>query len=173
MDDPKSPNQKEQWTQDSIPTKIGIFVGVVRDLIFAGQLWEMCEAALKRKNKPAGCPAPSPETATAHPCPNCKSGPTEIYERSRGGVGWICRACNHTWLVSSQSHDRPVVPSANSLSWCGEPVPNSRWTFTIQNTSCPHCASKEFEMRTYGGPWEYADTHCAACGKLIRRFDAA
>jgi len=28
-------------------------------------------------------------------------------------------------------------------------------------------------MRTYGGPWEYADTHCAQCGKLIRRYDEA
>ena len=50
---------------------------------------------------------------------------------------------------------------------------NSRWVYTIQNTSCPDCGSIEFEMRTYGGPWEYADTHCANCGKLIRRFDAA
>lgn len=37
--------------------------------------------------------------------------------------------------------------------------------------SCPECGSTEFEMRTYGGPWEYADTHCARCGKLILRFD--
>src|ERR1019366_1778818 len=38
---PRALTNKEQWTQDSIPTEIGIFVGVVRDLIFAGQLWEM------------------------------------------------------------------------------------------------------------------------------------
>jgi hypothetical protein len=55
-----------------------------------------------------------------------------------------------------------VAPSANGL-----------WTFAIQNTSCPDCGCIEFEMKTYGGPWEYADTHCAGCGKLIRRFDAA
>jgi hypothetical protein len=55
-----------------------------------------------------------------------------------------------------------VAPSANGL-----------WTFAIQNTSCPDCGCTEFEMKTYGGPWEYADTHCAGCGKLIRRFDAA
>ena len=55
-----------------------------------------------------------------------------------------------------------VAPSANGL-----------WTFAIQNTSCPGCGCTEFEMKTYGGPWEYADTHCAGCGKLIRRFDAA
>ena len=55
-----------------------------------------------------------------------------------------------------------VAPSANGL-----------WTFAIQNTSCPDCGCTEFEMKTYGGPWEYADTHCAWCGKLIRRFDAA
>jgi hypothetical protein len=53
------------------------------------------------------------------------------------------------------------------------PSANTRWTYTAQNASCPDCGSTEFEMRTYGGPWEYADTHCAKCGKLIRRFDAA
>jgi hypothetical protein len=45
------------------------------------------------------------------------------------------------------------------------------WTYVDQNKSCPDCGSSEFEMRTYGGPLEYADTHCAKCGKLIRRFD--
>lgn len=34
-------------------------------------------------------------------CPKCKSGQIEIYERSREGEGWICRACKHTWLVSA------------------------------------------------------------------------
>ena len=48
-----------------------------------------------------------------------------------------------------------------------------RWTYESQNRSCPDCGSTVFEMRTYGGPWEYADTHCAMCGKLIRRYDAA
>jgi hypothetical protein len=45
------------------------------------------------------------------------------------------------------------------------------WTYADQNKSCPDCGSHEFEMRTYGGPWEYADTHCAGCGKLIHRYD--
>jgi hypothetical protein len=53
------------------------------------------------------------------------------------------------------------------------PSANGLWIFAIQNTSCPDCGCTEFEMKTYGGPWEYADTHCAGCGKLIRRFDAA
>jgi hypothetical protein len=35
-------------------------------------------------------------------CPKCGSGKTEIYERSRDGVGWICRACSNTWLVSTE-----------------------------------------------------------------------
>ena len=102
------------------------------------------------------------EIETGHSCPNCKSGLTEIYERSRDQEGWICRACNHTWLVLNPPRYSPVVPSGKS-----------RWTYTIRNTSCPDCGCVEFEMRTYGGPWEYADTHCASCGKLIRRFDAA
>lgn len=97
-------------------------------------------------------------------CPNCKSGPTELRERSCEGEGWICRACNHTWLVSSQPRYCPVAPATNSPR---------EWTFTDQKTSCSDCGSTVFEMRTYGGPWEYADTHCATCGKLIRRFDAA
>jgi len=42
----------------------------------------------------------APQVDAEHPCPKCSSGPTEIYERSREGDGWICRACNHTWLVS-------------------------------------------------------------------------
>lgn len=47
-------------------------------------------------------PAASPLQLDAkRPCPRCNSGPTEIYERSREGEGWICRACNHTWLVSA------------------------------------------------------------------------
>jgi hypothetical protein len=50
---------------------------------------------------------------------------------------------------------------------------NTGWTYTSPNTSCPDCGSTEFEMRTHGGPMEYADTHCAKCGRLIRRFDAA
>jgi hypothetical protein len=50
---------------------------------------------------------------------------------------------------------------------------NTRWTHTAHNTSCPDCGSTQFEMRSYGGPLEYADTHCAKCGRLIRRFDAA
>ena len=45
-------------------------------------------------------PTPS-QVDVDDPCPKCKSGPTEIYERSREGEGWICRACNHTWLVST------------------------------------------------------------------------
>ena len=53
------------------------------------------------------------------------------------------------------------------------PSRSGRWTYESQNSSCPSCGSSEFEMRTYGGPWEYADTHCAQCGKLIRRYDEA
>jgi hypothetical protein len=48
---------------------------------------------------------------------------------------------------------------------------NRLWTYVDRNTSCPDCGSSEFEMRDYGGPSEFADTHCAKCGKLIRRFD--
>jgi hypothetical protein len=51
------------------------------------------------------------------------------------------------------------------------PSAKGLWTYVDQNKSCPDCGSSEFEMRTYGGPLEYADTHCAKCGKLIRRFD--
>jgi len=51
------------------------------------------------------------------------------------------------------------------------PSAQGLWTYVDQNKSCPECGSSEFEMRTYGGPLEYADTHCAKCGKLIRRFD--
>jgi Zn finger protein HypA/HybF involved in hydrogenase expression len=51
------------------------------------------------------------------------------------------------------------------------PLRGQRWTLAELNSSCPQCGSIEFEMRTYGGPWEYADTHCAGCGKLILRFD--
>src|ERR1700674_2835831 len=58
------------------------------------------------------------------------------------------------------------VPEVETDSW-------RTYMVQIQNTSCPDCGSTEFEMRTYGEPWEYADTHCAKCGKLIRRFDAA
>jgi hypothetical protein len=36
-------------------------------------------------------------------------------------------------------------------------------------TPCPRCGSTESEMRTYGGSWDDADTHCAQCGKLIHR----
>ena len=44
---------------------------------------------------------------------------------------------------------------------------NNRLTYTDQNTLCPSCGSTVFEMRTYGGSWDDADTHCAGCGKLI------
>lgn len=57
-----------------------------------GFLCEKCRSA----------PAQTPLQVDAeHLCPNCKSGPTEIYERSREGEAWICRACNHTWMVSA------------------------------------------------------------------------
>jgi ribosomal protein L37AE/L43A len=94
-------------------------------------------------------------------CPYCKSGATEIYERSREGEGWICRACNHTWLAGGSrtpSEEKPIsTVRVRSTSPCSE------------YTSCPRCGSKEFEYRTYGGSWEDADTHCAKCGKLIHR----
>jgi ribosomal protein L37AE/L43A len=158
----QQPYQTEQKIEERVSTfegtttlltKIGIFVGVVTRLIFAGQLWEMYEAALRRRIKPAGYRPTSPEIETEHSCPNCKSGPAEIYERSLKGEGWICRACNHTWLVPRYC---PVVPFANS-----------RWTYAAQNTSCPACGSTWFEYRTYRGSWDDADTHCAKCGKLI------
>jgi hypothetical protein len=70
----------------------------------------------------------------------------------------------------------PRIETDNSFS-CpnleSSPSATSRWTYTVQNASCPDCGCTVFEMRTYGGPWEYADTHCGQCGKLIRRFDAA
>lgn len=100
--------------------------------------------------------------ATGHSCPNCKSGSTEIYKRSRDQEVWICRACIQTWIVVNTSSSSPVVSSKDSP-----------WGYTSPDKSCPDCGSNRFEMRTYGGPWEYADTHCAHCGKLIRRFDAA
>ena len=46
-------------------------------------------------------PAPPPQATAEHSCPKCKSGPVEVYERSREGEGWICRACNHTWLEAA------------------------------------------------------------------------
>lgn len=64
-------------------------------------------------------PAP-PQVDAEHLCPKCHSGPTEIYERSREGESWICRACNRTWLVSS-----PVRM---------EPPPN-RQSFTVGDTT--------------------------------------
>jgi hypothetical protein len=64
--------------------------------------------------------------------------------------------------AASSSGRDPVAPSGNG-----------GWTYEAQNTSCPECGCTKFEMRTYGGPWEYADTHCDRCGRLIRRFDAA
>jgi ribosomal protein L37AE/L43A len=142
------------FERTTILTKIRIFVEVVTRLVFAGQLWEMYEAALRSRTKLAYRPT-SPEIETEHPCPNCKSGPAEIYERSREGEGWICRACNHTWLVP---HYCRAVPLASS-----------RWTSAAQSTPCPACGSTRFEYRTYGGSWDDADTHCARCGKLIHR----
>jgi len=68
-------------------------------------------------------------------------------------------------INAPRSPSRPNVRSSPSFS--------GRWTYESQNSSCLSCGSTEFEMRTYGGPWEYADTHCAQCGKLIRRYDEA
>ena len=63
------------------------------------------------------------------PCPNCKSGPTEIYERLREGDGWICRACNHTWFsaisatslqeVKPHPEQEPSSPQGWELLWHG------------------------------------------------------
>jgi hypothetical protein len=64
------------------------------------------------------------------------------------------------------------IPAPGQTLESGNSV-NTRWTHRVRNTSCPDCGSTEFEMRTYGGPMEYADTHCAKCGRLICRFDAA
>jgi predicted Zn finger-like uncharacterized protein len=115
--------------------------------------------------QPERAVAEVPRIETELFCPNCKSSLTEVDQKSRKGDGVVCPACNHSWSVSNQPRYRPVVPSIND--------PNRGWTFADQKTSCPDCGSGEFEMRTYGGPLEYADTHCAKCGKLIRRFDAA
>jgi hypothetical protein len=70
----------------------------------------------------------------------------------------------------------PKIRTENSFSspnFESDHSSGGRWTYESQNRSCPNCGSTVFEMRTYGGPWEYADTHCAQCGKLIRRYDAA
>jgi len=39
----------------------------------------------------------------------------------------------------------------------------------LETRPCPGCGSTEREMRTYGGNWDDADSHCARCGKLIHR----
>jgi len=111
-------------------------------------------------------------------CPNCNSGNFEVYETSLEGQGWICRVCNHTYFLG-----RGGTPqSVSKLRVC-----NSRWfsrrsrtprpvsTLGLRSTqpyseraSCPNCGSTEFEMRTYGGSWDDADTHCAKCGKLVQ-----
>lgn len=64
-------------------------------------------------------------------------------------------------------------PSQSRPSVRSSPFYSGRLTYESQNSPCPSCGSTEFEMRTYGGPWEYADTHCAQCGKLIRHYDEA
>jgi transposase-like protein len=129
-------------------TKFGIFAGVLARFVFGGQLWGMYEAALRKSSRPA-----SAEIETRPSCPNCKSGSTEIYETSREGQGWICRDCHDSWIVPS---DRRGVPSVIH-----------QWSY-VHTTSCPGCGSTEFEMRTYGGSWDDADTHCARCGRLIQ-----
>lgn len=52
-------------------------------------------------------------------------------------------------------------------------LPASGRDLTVQNAPCRSCGSTEIDMRTYGGSWDEADTHCANCGKLIRRFDGS
>jgi hypothetical protein len=61
-------------------------------------------------------------------------------------------------------------PATTPLPFPSPPAARPR-SFADTNVSCPDCGSTDFEMRTYGGSWEYADTHCARCGKLILRFD--
>ena len=70
--------------------------------------------------------------------------------------------------------ESPPIKAASSPGRVpAAPSGNGRWTYEAQNRSCPDCGCTQFEMRTYGGPWEYADTHCDRCGRLICRFDAA
>ena len=113
-------------------------------------------------------------------CPNCKSEHCEVYETSLEGQGWICRVCNHTWFLGGGGSPQPEPVS--KLRVC-----KSRWfprrrrepgpvlTPGLRSTEsyperalCPSCGSAEFEMRTYGGSWDDADTHCATCGKLVQ-----
>ena len=110
-------------------------------------------------------------------CPNCKSGDCEVYETSLEGQGWICRDCNHTWRLGRGGTQPVSKRRVCNSTWFPRrsrtPKPVS--TVGLQSTqpysvraSCPNCGSTEFEMRTYGGSWDDADTHCAKCGKLLQ-----
>ena len=89
--------------------------------------------------------------------PQTDRGPVDLQVRQK--IAEVAR------INTPRSPSRPNVRSSPSFS--------GRWTYESQNSSCLSCGSTEFEMRTYGGPWEYADTHCAQCGKLVRRYDEA
>lgn len=123
----------------TILTKIRIFLGVVTRLVFSGQLWEMYEAALRERTPRQVTDRILPEIESL----NCKIQPSEslMKDHAREKVGFV------------------KVTSAK----------NREWTYTVQNASCPECGSDRFELRTYGGSWDDADTHCAKCGKLIHR----
>jgi hypothetical protein len=73
--------------------------------------------------------------------------------------------------AAPEAQQEPVAqPATTPLPFPPPPAARPR-SFADPNVSCPDCGSTEFEMRTYGGSWEYADTHCTRCGRLILRFD--
>ena len=83
-----------------------LVVAIVVGLIIAGlqiiamaQVYQcLMQIEINTRHEQPESPTP-PQVGAEHPCPKCNSGPTEIYERSRDGERWICRACNLTWLV--------------------------------------------------------------------------
>lgn len=89
---------------------LGVIFGVITGQAKAFQFRleaqrTLCQVQMEANTRPReeGGATPRLQSAgeTELPCPNCKSsGATEIYERSREGEGWICRACNYTWLVA-------------------------------------------------------------------------
>jgi hypothetical protein len=85
---------------------VGIAIGVIfvgLQVIAMAQVYQ-CLMQIEINTRPAETePAAAPRViAGASACPKCGSGKIEIYEESRDGVGWVCRSCNHAWLVSHE-----------------------------------------------------------------------